>query len=188
MLARRFVTWLIGATEAALDSLGIGDVSLDVTPRERRLFVVVSILPVLVAMALLYQLAYDIDHPPDNFPFRDSAVYWHIYWSAQFVTFTMPYVALGLLFFHGVAPVGRGFGTWCLVTAVSVTVFALLLAAYGGLVNVITDPGSFSARDWHADIAIDMAENFALIAAGYAFLAYRGLGTDSEPELEPVAE
>ncbi|MEX1195735.1 MAG: hypothetical protein WD904_08750 [Dehalococcoidia bacterium] len=178
MLAKRVVEWIVVFTEDALDRLGIGDVSVDLTDREWIMLFVASAFPALLLVSYLVQLGFQIDNSPDIWFVEHRGWSWRIYEFAATVPLYAPYVGVAFLFLHGVGPVGRSFGTWCFVFAVSTALFVILLTAYGGLIELVVDRYRQSItreHDWHPQLAIDAAEDFGLIAAGYAFLAYRGL-------------
>lgn len=184
MLAHRFVRWLVASTDRALDFLDVGDLSLELDHREKQRIVVASILPFVLLSATLYQLGFEIDQGDRyGLPGGGSEIWYRLSIAACILLSVLPFLCAAILFFHGVAPVSRGLGTWCLAAALSIFGAACLLTAYVGAVEVLVSPLNFFTRaDLHYDLAFEAATNCGIVALGYAYLAYRGLAIETEAE------
>ena len=158
---------------ALVDYLGIGELSFDLEPPERRALLIISALPALLLIATLTQLVYEIDVSPFNpFSYNESRVYR----VAFLVQAPAAYVGLAVMMIAGIGRISRSEGSFCFVGAIVFAGLALLSAVYGSMVYALIEGDDFGAvRDWHADIALRFANPAGLVAAGYGFLAFRGL-------------
>jgi hypothetical protein len=159
--------------EALVNYLGIGELSFGLEPSQRRALLIISALPALLLVATLTQLGYEIDPSPfDPFSYNESRVYR----VAFLVQAPAAYVGLAVMMIAGIGRIGRSEGSYCFVGAIVFAGLALLSGVYGSMVYALIDLRHYeSIRDWHPDIALKFAGFAGLVAAGYAFLAFRGL-------------
>jgi hypothetical protein len=185
MLARRFVQWLVSSTDRALDALGIGALSLELAPGERQRIMIASAPPAVLLFATLYQLGFQIDQGDQLLPTAGEE--WRrLNAAASILVAVLPFLSAGLLFCHGVGPVSRGLGTWCLVVTLSLFGVSGLLIAYVSAIEILVSPFNFYTRaDLHPGLGSDAATNCAIVALGYAYLAYRGLAAEAEVAVIP---
>lgn len=159
--------------EALVDYLGIGELSFDVEPPERRALLIISVLPAIVVIATLTVLGYDIDRSPfdpssydRSFLFRLSGV----------VPPPAAYAGLAVMMIAGIGRISRSVGSFCFVGALVFAGLSILFGIYASTVYALVDARDFEAiEDWHARLALNFAGLAGIVAAGYAFLAFRGL-------------
>ena len=164
---------------ALVDYLGIGELSFDLELPERRALLIISVLPVILLIATLTQLGYEIDRSlfddrlfPASLSYADSPVYR----LAVVVETPAAYVGLAVMMILGIGGITRSEGSWCFLGAIVFAGVALLSGVYGSMVYVLIEPQDYeSLQDLHPDIALGFASLAGLVAAGYAFLAFRGL-------------
>ncbi len=150
--------------------LGIGELTFGLEPRQRRALLIISVLPALFLIATLTQLGSEIDFDP--FSNNESRVFRLAFLGQA----PAAYVGLAVMMIAGIGRISRSAGSFCLVAAMLFAGLALLFAVYGLMVYTLIVGDDFGAvRDWHADIALRFAHPAGLVAAGYAFLAFRGL-------------
>lgn len=150
--------------------LGIGELTFGLEPSQRRTLLIISALPALFLIATLTQLGYEIDFDP--FSNNESRVFRLAFLGQA----PAAYVGLAVMMIAGIGRISRSAGSFCLVAAMLFAGLALLFAVYGLMVYTLIEGDDFGAvRDWHADIALRFAQPAGLVAAGYAFLAFRGL-------------
>ncbi len=156
--------------EALVNYLGIGELTFGLEPRQRRTLLIISALPGILVIATLIQLGYEIDVDP--FSYNES----RFYRLAVVVQTPAAYVGLAVMMIAGIGRISRSEGSYCFVGAIVFAGLALLAGVYGSMVYTLIDASSFEAvRDWHPQIALKFASYAGLVAAGYAFLAFRGL-------------
>lgn len=151
--------------------LGIGELTFGLEPRQRRTLLIISVLPLLFLIATLTRLGYEIDVSPYD-PFSES----RLYRLSTVVQTPAAYVGLAVMMIAGIGRISRSEGSFCFVGAIVLAGLAILFGVYGSMVYALIDITDFEAiRDWHPDIALGFANPAGLVAAGYAFLAFRGL-------------
>ena len=156
--------------EALVNYLGIGDLSFGLEPRQRRALLIISALPAILVIAALTQLAYEID--VDSFSYNESRVHRLSF----LVQSPAAYVGLAVMMIAGIGSISRSEGSYCFVGAIVFAGLALVFGVYGSVVWTLVDVREFeTVRDLHPDIALKFASFAGLVAAGYAFLAFRGL-------------
>ncbi len=156
--------------ESLVNYLGIGDLSFGLEPSQRRTLLIVSALPVLFLIATLTQLGYEINGSP--FSYAESRVHRLSF----LVQSPAAYVGLAVMMIAGIGRIARSEGSWCFLGAISFAGLALVFGVYGSVAWTLVDVREVGTiRDLHPDIALRFATLAGLIAAGYAFLAFRGL-------------
>ncbi len=158
---------------ALVNYLGIGELSFSLEPPQRRALLIISALPALLLIATLTQLGYEIDVSPlGPLSFSES----RLYRLAVLVQTPAAYVGLAVMMIAGIGRISRPEGSFCFIAAIVLAGLALLSGVYGSMVYTLIVGQDFEVvRDWHADIALQFANPAGLVAAGYAFLAFRGL-------------
>ena len=150
--------------------LGIGELTFGLEPSQRRTLLVVSALPALFLIATLTQLGYEINGSP--FSYEESRVHRLSF----LVQSPASYVGLAVMMIAGIGRIARAEGSWCFLGAISFAGLALVFGVYGSVVWTLVDVREVGTiRDLHPDIALRFATLAGLIAAGWAFLAFRGL-------------
>ncbi len=158
---------------ALVDYLGIGELTFGLEPPQRRTLLVISVLPSIFVIATLTQLVFEIEGTPsDPFSYFDSRVYR----LSTVVQAPAAYVGLAVMMIAGIGRISRSEGSFCFVGAIVFAGLAVLTVGYGAMFYALVDIRNFeTVRDWHADTALRFANSAGLVAAGYAFLAFRGL-------------
>lgn len=157
---------------ALVDYLGIGEPKFDLRRPERRELLVISVLPAILLIATLIQLGYEIEGSPLDVSFRDSS----LYRLSGVVQAPAAYVGLAVMMIAGIGRITRSQASWCLVGAMVFAGLALLSGIYASMFYALIDPRDFQAfQDYQPDIALRFAGFAGLVAAGYGFLAFRGL-------------
>ena len=154
--------------EALVNYLGIGELSFGLEPRQRRALQIISVLPAILVIATLIQLGYEINVDP--FSNNES----RLYRVAFLVQTPAAYVGLAVMMIVGIGRISRSEGSWCFVGAIVFAGMAILSGIYASMVFALVDQYT-PARDWYGHIALSFASLAGLIAAGYGFLAFRGL-------------
>ena len=153
--------------------LGIGELTFDLEPSQQRTLLIIFALPALLLVAALTQLGYEIEgSPSDPFSYFDSRVYR----LSTVVQTPAAYVGLAVMMIAGIGRISRSEGSFCFVGAIVFAGLAILSGIYGAMVYALIDIRSFATvQDWHPDTVLRFATLAGLIAAGLAFLAFRGL-------------
>ena len=165
--------------EALINYLGIGELTFGLKPRQRRALLIISVLPALLVIGTLTQLAYEIDPSrvgdalfDNSFSYTQSRVYR----LSAVVQTPAAYVGLAVMMIAGIGRISRSEGSFCFVGATVFAGLAILSGIYVVMVYVLVDASLYqNVRDWYAHIALNFASLAGLVAAGYAFLAFRGL-------------
>ena len=148
-------------------------------PPERRALLIISVLPALFVIGTLIQLAYEIDASlasdalfDNSFSYLESRVY-----RLSTVVQTPSAVAgLAVMMIAGIGRISRSEGSFCFVGAIAFAGLAILSGIYASGVVVLVDSSLYqNVQDWYALIALNFAGLSGFVAAGYAFLAFRGL-------------
>ncbi len=165
---------------------GIGDLDFRLTKMDRRRLIYASIAPGLVLLGdfilLLLQEFEDIPYFDTrvNTNFNDlyTGFWWHFYSLLPGAeNFLLP-VAVALLILFAVSPVNRAQGSGALVATVVLLNVAIAVGAYNLVVIGFHSFGNQSldvVRNWLLVQTGQIARDAGILAAGYAFLAYRGL-------------
>ena len=177
-------------------ALGVTGLDFQVTSRQRRQLLWISLVPALVVVALATMLYIDIEYSTIGFLRPEWAS--RTYGFASAVSRTGMWVALAVLFVAGSRRIARGLASWCFLIAVALAVLAagfgiaaagIYLFAIDYRVNtVLGDFPSFttdfffnSLEEWRPETWISWSTKFGAFSVGYAFLAHRGLGESARP-------
>ncbi len=172
---------------------GIGDLNFRLTKVDRRRLIYASIAPGLVLLGdfilLLLQEFKEIPYfdtsQSTNFNALYKGFWWHFYSLLPGAeNFLLP-VAIALLILFAVSPVNRAQGSGALVAAVVLINVAIAVGAYNLVVIGFHSFGNQSLdveRNWLLVQTGQIARDAGILAAGYAFLAYRGLSLRRRPK------
>jgi hypothetical protein len=152
--------------------LGVGELSFDLEPSQRRWLMVVSVLPAVLIIGLFTQVGYEIDGTPET----GSGL--RLYRLATVVQAPAAFVGLGVMVFAGIGRVSRPQASFCLLGAMTFAALAFVAFIFGSSTITLVDDGRALMTDWHAFAALQFANAGGLVAAGYGFLAFRGLAPD----------
>lgn len=187
------MTERVGYIDRVAAFFGIGDLDFRLTNADRRRLIYASIAPGLVLVGdfilLLLQEFKDIPYVNPsavanvNFNGLYNGFWWHIYsLLPRAENFLLP-VAIALLILFAVSPVSRAQGSAALVATAILLNVAIAVGAYGLVVIGFHNLGDQSVeRNWLLNQTGQIARDSGFLAAGYAFLAYRGLGVRRLPK------
>lgn len=173
-MTRMIVAWL--------DSLGIRNLRFGMSSPERTRLIWVSVIPALVLIAFIAELAlgfiwdvpYDLSQPDERL---------RVYWIATSLTQYAPYLGLAILFFMSVAGVTRAMASYSIIASSGFLMLALVAQLIATIPYVFVDLNHNTIYvDVHIDIFQGAAVTFALLGAGYAFMAYSGLPLDEDED------
>ncbi|MCH8815642.1 MAG: hypothetical protein IH957_11250 [Chloroflexi bacterium] len=155
--------------------LGIGELTFGLEPRQRRALLIISVLPALLLLATLTQLGYEIEGSPFEFDsFSNNGL--RVYRLSGVIQAPSAAAGLAVMMIAGIGRISRSEGSLCFVGTIVFAGLAILSGIYGLMIYVLIDTSEFqNVRDWYAPIALNFASLAGLVAAGYAFLAFRGL-------------
>lgn len=151
--------------------LGIGELSFEMDDREGLAFRLACLLPGLALLALLITFMLEVAHDPSpaSYGFWDR-----LQNVAAFLQSPLVYISLASLIVFGIGRVSYGQASWAFAGVVILVAGAFFTAVYVSMLYLLlerrSDPG-----DYYLFTVIRATFVFAVLGAGYAFLAYRGL-------------
>ncbi|HSP54006.1 MAG TPA: hypothetical protein VLS25_00330 [Dehalococcoidia bacterium] len=156
------------------------------SPEARRRVLWTSVAPAVVVLAVLIRTALSILYDAGELfdyggeighgsaPFLVRRLY-----TVSTVLRTLQFVALALLFATGLQRWTRAEGSWMILIGTALAVIAVVCGAFVVGVYAVHGRADDGLR---TELWIEMASDFALMAVGYFFLAYRGASAPDEPD------
>lgn len=154
---------------------------------EARLFMLVSAIPLFLVVANIANIVieeewhpyfFSVDGDPEapRLAQRLNAFF-------TVALFTGNYVGLATLLVAGIGLPSRAVGSWSAVFSVAAWLGAFACWMYSSMPYLFEDiNGNNFGQDLRLEYAINAATTFAFIAAGYAFLAFRGMSDLAQAE------
>jgi hypothetical protein len=161
---------------------GIGDIDFRLSRTDRNRLMYASIFPAVILVGSLVSLLIDMSYSGNTFSF-DRTIPWWSRVDAVIGTVTSPLLplAVALLFLFSIYPASRALGAWSFVLVAVFLIATTCLAILGALPFVFKGGDAIYRDDWYRSHLADFANEFAYLAIGYAFLAFRGLSVRQLP-------
>lgn len=159
------------------------------TPKARQRVLWTSLAPAVIILAVLVSTALSLIYSSAElaggpFGFGAPLLMRRLYMVSR-VLQTLEFLPVALLFAAGLQAWTRAEASWMILIGTALAAVALVCGAFVVGAYAVLDPED--VHDVRAELWMNIATSFALMAVGYFFLAYRGA---SEPTRRPskVAE
>jgi hypothetical protein len=153
--------------------LGYERLNLDLDEESRGQVMRASIAPLIVIVALAVQLWVDYRYEGPFFAYEEEVpTFWQRTYGAAYTiaSFGLP-LAVALLFASGIARWTRPAGSWMTVIGLTLVILSVGFGVSAAAIHVFEDPQqAFTLR---SQTWASWSYNFAFLAIGYFFVAYR---------------
>jgi MFS family permease len=164
---------MYGTVAAVADYLRVGELRFELSEAEWRRLRLISLLPALALLFLAIWFLLETVHEPNASPSIDT---WdRLYYFTAVTQGIMGYIGLAVLVVSGIGVVTRGHGAWALAFTIILLFIGFTAGFYASALQLFVGELDTFERKYHLNVAISATFTCCLLAAGYAFIAYRGL-------------
>lgn len=166
---------------------GHAGVPMRLSRRARQRVLWTSLAPAVIVLAVLVSTALSIIYSSaelagGSFGYGAPLLVRRLYIVSR-VLQTLEFLPLALLFAAGLQAWTRAEASWMILVGTALAAIALVCGAFVVGVYAVLDPED--VHNVRADLWMNIATSFALMAIGYFFLAYRGASEPAAPPRMP---
>lgn len=149
------------------------------TPKARQRVLWTSVAPTVIVVAVLLYTALSIIYSPDELFGYGAPLLVRRAFTVSRVLQSLEFLPLALLFAAGLQAWTRAEASWMILIGTALAAISIVCGAFVVGAFAVLDPDDVD--DVRADLWMNIASSFALMAIGYFFLAYRGASGPAGP-------